>query len=119
LLRAGKLIGAMRKVQSRIHVEPCTVQTSGPRVEALIWHAGCTLQENSNKMFTRRRNLVMWDMLNENRPGLQRPSICPKPKGPQFYVYPSFARADRARPHQIWASPNHTMTEVFATAACG
>ncbi|WP_448328921.1 pyridoxal phosphate-dependent aminotransferase [Sulfitobacter sp. M13] len=76
-----KLIGAMRKVQSQSTSNPCTV-SQWAAVEALNGTQDY-IAEN-NKMFTRRRNLVV-DMLNEID-GV----ICPKPEG-AFYVYPSIA----------------------------
>ena len=98
-----KLIGAMRKVQSQSTSNPCTV-SQWAAVEALNGTQDY-IAEN-NKMFTRRRNLVV-DMLNEID-GV----ICPKPEG-AFYVYPSIAGLiGKTTPSGITITDD----EVFATA---
>ncbi|MFT6445330.1 aspartate aminotransferase [Sulfitobacter pontiacus] len=98
-----KLIGAMRKVQSQSTSNPCTV-SQWAAVEALNGTQDY-IAEN-NKMFTRRRNLVV-DMLSEID-GV----ICPKPEG-AFYVYPSIAGLiGKTTPSGITITDD----EVFATA---
>ena len=98
-----KLIGAMRKVQSQSTSNPCTV-SQWAAVEALNGTQDY-IAEN-NKMFTRRRNLVV-DMLSEID-GI----VCPKPEG-AFYVYPSIAGLiGKTTPSGVTITDD----EVFATA---
>jgi len=81
----------MRKVQSQSTSNPCTV-SQWAAVEALNGTQDY-IAEN-NKMFTRRRNLVV-DMLNEID-GV----ICPKTRG-RVLCLSVHRRADR-QDHQIW-----------------
>ncbi len=76
-----ELIGAMRKIQSQSTSNPCTI-SQWAAVEALNGPQDF-LAEN-NKMFVRRRNLVV-EMLNAIE-GI----TCPVPEG-AFYVYPAIA----------------------------
>ena len=76
-----ELIGAMRKIQSQSTSNPCTI-SQWAAVEAL--NGPQDFLEENNKMFVRRRNLVV-EMLNAID-GIK----CPVPEG-AFYVYPSIS----------------------------
>lgn len=76
-----ELIGAMRKIQSQSTSNPCTI-SQWAAVEAL--NGPQDFLEENNKMFVRRRNLVV-EMLNAID-GMH----CPVPEG-AFYVYPSIS----------------------------
>ncbi|MGB7317426.1 MAG: pyridoxal phosphate-dependent aminotransferase [Planktotalea sp.] len=98
-----ELIGAMRKIQSQSTSNPCTI-SQWAAVEAL--NGPQDFLEENNKMFVRRRNLVV-DMLSAID-GV----TCPVPEG-AFYVYPSIAGLIGK------TTPNGTVIEndeVFATA---
>ena len=75
------LIAAMRKIQSQSTSNPCSV-SQWAAVEAL--NGTQDFIPENNKMFTRRRDLVV-SMLNDAT-GI----VCPVPDG-AFYVYPSIA----------------------------
>jgi aspartate aminotransferase len=97
------LIKAMRKIQSQSTSNPCTI-SQWAAVEAL--NGTQDYIAKNNKMFTRRRNLVV-KMLNEAE-GI----ACPTPEG-AFYVYPSIAGCIGK------TTPAGTLIdndEVFATA---
>jgi aspartate aminotransferase len=74
-----ELIGAMRKIQSQSTSNPCTI-SQWAAVEALNGPQDFLVE--NNKMFVRRRNLVV-EMLSAIE-GM----TCPVPEG-AFYVYPS------------------------------
>ncbi|WP_439143117.1 pyridoxal phosphate-dependent aminotransferase [Planktotalea sp.] len=76
-----ELIGAMRKIQSQSTSNPCTI-SQWAAVEAL--NGPQDFLEEKNKVFVRRRNLVV-EMLN-SIDGMK----CPVPEG-AFYVYPSIS----------------------------
>ena len=76
-----EVITAMRKVQSQSTSNPCSISQHAA-VEAL--NGTQDFLAPNNKMFVRRRNLVV-DMLNKAE-GIS----CPVPEG-AFYVYPSIA----------------------------
>ena len=75
------LIAAMRKIQSQSTSNPCSI-SQWAAVEAL--NGTQDFIPENNKMFTRRRDLVV-SMLNDAT-GI----VCPVPDG-AFYVYPSIA----------------------------
>ena len=98
-----KLIAAMRKIQSQSTSNPCTI-SQWAAVEALNGTQDY-IPEN-NKMFVRRRNLVV-KMLSEID-GV----TCPTPEG-AFYVYPSISGLIGKT---TAAGTKITDDEVFATA---
>ncbi|MGJ8625713.1 MAG: pyridoxal phosphate-dependent aminotransferase [Sulfitobacter sp.] len=98
-----KLIAAMRKIQSQSTSNPCTI-SQWAAIEALNGTQDY-IPEN-NKMFVRRRNLVV-KMLSEID-GV----TCPTPEG-AFYVYPSISGLIGKT---TAAGTKITDDEVFATA---